>query len=118
MKVLVCGDREWRNIAVIRRELKKLPQDTIIIHGAARGADTIGANVAYELGMRTVSFPADWKSFGKAAGVLRNIEMLDEKPDLVLAFHNDLNKSKGTAHTVSNAQKRGMTVKVITEREV
>ena len=115
MKVLICGDRHWGNVAVIRRELKKLPCDTVIIHGAAPGADTIGANIAYELGMRTVAFPADWKRYGKAAGPLRNIEMLNEKPDLVLAFHHDLSKSKGTAHTVRHAQTRNIKVKVIND---
>lgn len=65
--------------------------------------------------MRVVVFPAEWEKFGKAAGPIRNIEMLNENPDLVLAFHNDLSKSKGTAHTVKTAQKRGLKVKVIGE---
>ena len=36
--------------------------------------------------------------------------MLDQKPDLVLAFHDDLGKSRGTADTVGEAKRRGIPV--------
>jgi len=118
MKILICGDRNWSNKKKIMEELIKVAKENtaLVIHGAARGADTLSGEVAKELGMRVATFPAQWEKFGKAAGVLRNIEMLDEKPDLVLAFHNDLSKSKGTAHTVKTAQKRGILVKIISEK--
>ena len=127
MKILVCGDRNWKNKELIKDELitasgighpgtpTPSPKDILVIEGDARGADKLAGEVAKELGFRVAVFPAQWERFGKMAGPLRNIEMLDEKPDLVLAFHNDLSKSKGTAHTVKNAQKRGIKVKVISE---
>ncbi len=123
MKVLICGDRNWTNQKKIEEEIIKTwkefkcppRSEIIIIHGGARGADNLAGEVAKELGLKVKVFPADWERFGKAAGPMRNIEMLNEKPDLVLAFHNDLSKSKGTAHTVRTAEKRGMKVKVISE---
>lgn len=119
MKILVCGDRNWTDKKKIKDELVEVwkglvnSTDIVVIHGGARGADTLAGEVAKELGFRVKVFLADWEKFGKAAGPIRNIEMLNEKPDLVLAFHCDLSKSKGTAHAVKTANKRGMQVKVI-----
>ena len=56
-------------------------------------------------------FPADWDTYGKQAGFIRNIQMLDEKPDLVIAFQK--NASRGTQHTINEARKRGIPVEVI-----
>lgn len=116
LRVLVCGDRNWIDIPTIRSELSRLPSDTVIIHGDARGADRLGGYVAGQLGMPVVPFPADWNQYGKAAGPIRNVRMLTEgKPDLVLAFHPDLRASKGTAHMVRIAKEAGIEVRVLPE---
>ena len=113
MIVLICGDRYWSDREAIRRRLKQLPKDTIIIHGAARGADSIAGEEAKLLGLIVEEFPADWDKYGRAAGPIRNRLMLDRKPDLVIAFHHDLSKSKGTADTVREATKRGICTYVV-----
>ena len=116
MKVLVCGDRNWTNREAIRAWLCKL-QDwdyTTVIEGEARGADTIAKEEAQRIGMRVLKYPAQWNTYGRAAGPIRNREMLDQCPDLVLAFHSDLSKSKGTADCVREARKRGIKVEVVT----
>jgi hypothetical protein len=59
------------------------------------------------------AFPADWNRFGPAAGPIRNRLMLDENPDLVIAFHSDLSNSRGTADTVTEARSRKITAEVI-----
>ncbi len=41
--------------------------------------------------------------------------MLNTKPDLVIAFHNNLEESKGTKHIVNVARKRGIDVEIIDE---
>jgi len=38
--------------------------------------------------------------------------MLDEKPDLVIAFHPNLAESKGTKDCVNEAKRRGIPVEV------
>lgn len=108
MKVLVCGSRTWSDDAVIRRALSDLPRGSVVIHGGARGADLIAGTVARSLGLSVWEFPADWKNLGRSAGYRRNIEMLDERPDLVIAFWE--NGSKGTEHTVREALRRGYAV--------
>jgi hypothetical protein len=112
MRVLICGDRNWTGWAAIEREIAKLPLGTTIIHGAARGADTIAATIGTRLGLEVQAYPAHWESFGRAAGPIRNRWMLDSKPDLVLAFHRNLDSGKGTKNTVGMAEKRGIEVRV------
>lgn len=111
MKVLVCGSREWDDVHRIDVRLEQLGRGTTVIHGAARGADRIAGGVATSLGYTVREFPADWRGQGKAAGVIRNLEMLDQKPDLVLAFQRS--GSTGTQHTIDEARKRGIPVEVI-----
>jgi hypothetical protein len=112
MKVLVCGDRNWEDYEAIARELCPV-RPSVVIHGAARGADSIAGEIAEEMGVRVEDYLAEWDKFGRAAGPIRNQQMLDEgKPDLVLAFHPDISKSKGTADMVRRAQKAGVPTKV------
>lgn len=113
MKVLVCGSRNWNDPVKIKDRLSKLPPDTLIISGAARGADTMAFLVARSLGLKVQEFKADWDKHGLMAGPIRNRKMLDEKPDLVIAFHEDLAESLGTKDTVNEAGRRGIPVEVI-----
>ncbi len=117
MKVIVCGDREWSNESVICERLHKLPSDTIIIQGECEGADNLAMYLAREIGLDVVGFYANWQKYGRSAGPRRNIKMLNTNPSLVLAFHDDLDKSKGTKHIVGEARKRGIKVEVISSRE-
>ena len=114
MRVLVCGSRCWVDRAVIRRELRRLPKDTVIIEGEAPGADAIARAEAEKLGLIVEPYPADWAKYHRAAGPIRNRQMLVEgKPDLVLAFHRDIDGSKGTRNMVDQAVKAGLVVKVL-----
>lgn len=109
MRVLCCGDRRWVDYELIKRQLVKLPKDTVIIHGDCRGADRIAGFVAEQLQLEVVKFPANWSKFGRAAGPIRNQQMLEEgKPDVVYAFHDRLMLSKGTADMIRKAEKAGV----------
>lgn len=112
MRVLVCGDRNWRDRERIARALTKLPAGTEIIHGACRGADILAGEEARKLGLVVREFPANW-NMGPSAGPIRNRKMLDESPDFVIAFHPNIKTSKGTADTVREATRRGIKVLII-----
>lgn len=118
MRVLVCGSRGWNNPQIIWNALETLadhhPQATII-HGDARGADSIADHVAKALGLTVHAVPAQWEQFGKAAGPMRNKQMLDMAPDHVLAFRSD-GKSNGTDHMIKLAARAGVPVRVIDPR--
>lgn len=120
-KALVCGDREWTDEFKMRRRLEALARESHthpiarweIIHGDCRGADRLADRVARLLGLTVRPFPADWEKYGKAAGPIRNREMLDTNPDLVIAFHPRLARSRGTYDTVMEANRRGIPVEII-----
>lgn len=112
----MTGDRNWTDEAAVARALFGTfalngdDPDCIVISGMARGADTHAATWARNFGT-LVPFPAYWDDYGKAAGPIRNAQMLEEgQPDVVLAFHNDLENSKGTKHMVNIARKAGVPV--------
>lgn len=117
-KILVCGGREFDDWDLLSYHLTELHENMgdmnnplLIIEGGAKGADFL-ARVwakyrAIEFPVTYDEFPANWKKYGKAAGHIRNQQMLDEvKPDLVVAFPG----GTGTADMVKRAKKAGITV--------
>jgi hypothetical protein len=115
MRVLICGGRWWTNQDMIGRIIDHVKPD-VVIEGEAPGADTMARLEAEKRGIEVEQYPAMWNRYGRAAGPVRNAQMLKEgKPDLVIAFHNDLSKSKGTKNMVAQTQKAGIQVKVLSE---
>src|SRR4029453_4234104 len=76
----------------------------VLIEGDARGADRIAGQLARARGWQPEAPPADWQHQGPAAGMRRNHRMpRDGRPELVLAFTDDLACSRGTADMVRRA---------------
>ena len=88
--VLVCGGRNFRDYATLKKTLRKLHEThgfARLIHGAARGADALADHWARATGIPVKVYPAQWERHGRSAGFRRNEEMLRRvKPDLVVAF--------------------------------
>jgi hypothetical protein len=96
MRLLVTGPRDWADArlvywalkAVRDRAIEKDDPITALIHGAARGLDSLADAAGRGLGLTPEPYPAKWSQFGRSAGAVRNRQMRDEgKPTLVLAFH-------------------------------
>ena len=105
-RILICGDRNWKDVETIENFVRSLSPDTVIIHGNCRGADRIADKAAKEHGLTVETFSAKWDEYGDAAGPIRNRRMiLEGKPDRVVAFHDDLSKSRGTADMIKQARK-------------
>lgn len=119
LRVLVCGSRDWKDVAAIQDALGVIfyrQGIRIVIHGGCDGADKIAGELAKHNETSTKSYPANWKTHGKAAGPIRNTKMLAEgKPDIVLAFTHDLEASRGTKDMVSKARAAGVSVFVLPE---
>ena len=115
--VLVCGDRKWKKHKVVARELKRLHDKrniVLIIQGGATGADEDAYDVGKMLGIQVVTFHANWEKFGRAAGPIRNSNQVRFiTPDVCLAFHKNLKKSRGTKGMVSICRKKKIKVKVV-----
>lgn len=105
-RVLVCGGRDFADKALLRDTLAELhirEPFSVVIHGAARGADSLACGWAQARGIETIAHPADWKAYGKRAGHIRNQQMIDlSRPDLVVAFPG----GRGTADMIRRAQIR------------
>src|SRR5574343_1953810 len=82
--ILVFGSRDWTDERVICAWLSRLPKGTRIVHGAARGADTIAGRAGAALGFDVKAYPGDESLDGPwpAAGIRRNQRMLDSEPDV------------------------------------
>lgn len=106
MKLLVTGGRDFKDKALLHRVLDLL-RPTIVIHGAARGADTLAHEWAVERGVEAIPVRAPFAYMGPWAGKARNAHMLNNyAPDLVLACPG----GDGTADCVYAAKLRGIPV--------
>lgn len=110
MRLLVCGGRDYADKVRVFAELDAVRRRfnvTLVIHGGQTGADTLAGAWGILRGVPVRSFPAQWTKYGKAAGPMRNQQMLDEgQPDLVVAFPGDI----GTANMVGKARRYGVPV--------
>ena len=113
MRVLVCGGRDYTDWSYVYDTLDGLHKKigvSCIIHGGARGADSLAQGWAVSKDLPTDIYSvssADWDKYGKSAGVRRNEIMLtSSNPHIVVAFPG----GRGTAHMVSLAKNSGCTV--------
>lgn len=107
MRVGVTGGRSYDNGYEIESQLMCVPSDAVLVHGAAPGADITCARTWVEWGGAMEAHPADWKKHGKAAGPIRNQEMVDSGLDLLIAFPG----GRGTADMVRRAEEAGVPVR-------
>jgi len=125
-RLLVTGSRNFGNrgssdITLMRDSLKDARRTLanadfdriILVHGAARGADQLAASVGKSMGFVLEAHPAQWNVHGKAAGPIRNKEMVDLGADLMLAFPRG--SSRGTRGCMTLADKAGIEVINVTE---
>ena len=113
MRVLVTGSRYYTDRDKIYKVLDSFHRNKIItevIEGGAKGADFIAGRWAMENNVPLKVVLAQWNKYGKAAGVMRNDEMLEMNPDIVFSFHEDISKSKGTKHCMDAAHRKKYTI--------
>jgi YspA, cpYpsA-related SLOG family len=116
MRILISGSRYWTDAHTISeaigRAIAGFDGPVTIVHGGARGADQLAAAVATTFGPHVTCerWAADWDRHGKAAGVIRNQEMVDAGADVLLAFplHLSAGPSIGTRDCIRRAAKAGI----------
>ncbi|MEO2177790.1 MAG: SLOG family protein [bacterium] len=92
--VLICGGRDYLNYPRFEAVLNAMFEKwnfLVLIHGGARGADVMTdtwiSRTCYDMPFALQVFPADWRTHGRRAGYLRNLQMAEEgRPDVVVAF--------------------------------
>lgn len=120
-RILITGSRNWTDRQSIYEALdlcywSHLEDELVVVHGDARGADSIAGHWARLMHLVDTSVseewhPADWEQHGKAAGHIRNHHMVGLGADLCLAF--PLGESRGTRGCMAAARKAGIRVKEI-----
>ncbi len=111
MRVLICGGRDFADFESLYNKLETFHTSegkiSEVCHGGAAGADTAAGIWAKDENIPIKVYKANWKKHGKAAGPIRNQQMLDEfKPDAVIAFAG----GKGTADMIRRAELNGVKV--------
>lgn len=93
MKVLVTGGRAFANSEMLNERLNEFHEMfgiTLLIHGGARGADTLARHWAIGNSVPEQAEPVpeeSWRRLGNRAGNARNSLMLRKySPDAVIAF--------------------------------
>lgn len=113
MKVIIAGGRDFDNYTIMYNAIEELQKEieiTRVVCGGARGADLMGAQIATTLNIPVDYFFADWDTYGKAAGIIRNHQMGDYA-DYLLAFWDG--KSKGTKDMINYMKQLGKHGKVV-----
>lgn len=113
-KCIVAGSRSIQDRDFIFGRLDFLlrnkMKDLEIVCGRCRGPDLIGAEWAALNGVPIKDFPADWKTYGKRAGMIRNKEMA-LYGDALIAFWDG--QSRGTHNMIEEAKKEFLEIRII-----
>ncbi len=100
MKIAIVGSRDYPNEKQVREFVQALSVNTAVISGGARGVDSWALNEAMNRNLEVLVFPANWEKHGKAAGMIRNRDIV-KTANVVVAFWDG--KSRGTANTIALA---------------
>jgi hypothetical protein len=120
--VLVSGSRSIGNYDMFCKLIKQTGWEiTEIMHGGAKGVDSLAARYCKENKIPEVVMKADWNNHGNAAGPLRNqqmVELIKEKGGRVFVLHDG--ESRGTKHCKEYAESKGLEVYycVLKQKEV
>lgn len=116
---LAAVEEQERRITRFLRDFKFRHSVVFLLVGDCRGADQMVATQAKTMGYKVEVFKADWKRWGNGAGPLRNGTMISRGLDWrgagarveTVAFHDDIEHSRGTKNCVTQAHEAGITVK-------
>ena len=125
--ILVTGARDWTDLELIkttlsRHEAKEGGPAPILIHGNCVGVDKLSAKAAASLGFTLEAYPAEWARYGRGAGPVCNKEMVQRlnlaKTHFMYAFHDNLDKSRGTKDCVRQDRAAGLAPVIVTHPRV
>ena len=120
-RIIIAGSRHITDYQVLKNVMNRIFRDRntrnlTVISGTAAGADQLGEEFAKRNQLKLCRFPADWETYGRAAGPKRNEEMArfavsDRSEGILVALWDG--KSPGTKNMISTAKKYGLETHVI-----
>lgn len=107
----IVGSRNYRNYDVFKNRVKKdfdrwgfSLNDITIVTGDADGVDSLARRFSRDyLNKTIVGEQADWKTYGKAAGPIRNTAII-EQCEYLIAFPSK--NGRGTQDSINKFQRK------------
>lgn len=116
LRTIIAGSRSITNYGVLVRAMARINwAPSVIISGAANGADRLGEQYAKSAGIPVELYPADWDAHGKRAGFLRNEQMAKNAQALVALWDGE---SRGTKSMIELARKYGLRIHIETYKTI
>lgn len=113
MRVIIAGSRGITSAITVSLAMQKAAEQgivpTTVLSGCAPGVDKLGEQWASVRGIPVERHPANWASYPRTAGRLRNVEMAHAADALVAIWDG---ASPGTRHMIKTAEARGLQVLV------
>ncbi|TXI87671.1 MAG: DUF2493 domain-containing protein [Chryseobacterium sp.] len=109
VKTIIAGSRSatYQNVIDALSACHFSDDMTEVVSGCAQGADTHGETIARSMGIPVAKFPADWKQYGKSAGVRRNSQMAQYADALIAVWDGE---SRGTKNMIELASAKWLLV--------
>lgn len=103
MKVAIVGCRDFNDYSQLHYWMDRIrtlfPVDGFV-SGGAKGADSLAEVYARDCKIPIEVIKPDWEKFGKAAGMIRNGEII-KAADIIVAFWDG--RSRGTKNSIDRA---------------
>jgi hypothetical protein len=109
-KLAIIGSRNFNDYDLLIEKVGKIENIEAIISGGASGADALAQQYAKDNGLPILIYYPDWDGIGRAAGFIRNQQIVN-KCDELIAFV--VNESKGSMHSVTLAKEKGVKVHLV-----
>ena len=112
MRTVIAGSRSCTDLKVLLQALETCPwTPSVVLCGLAAGADTLGKLWARQQRIPVEFFVPEWKRYGKAAGMLRNVAMAERAEALIALWDG---RSPGTKNMIELATAKGLRVHLFT----
>jgi len=100
MRVAIVGSRDFVPLKQVEKYVQTLKAEDTIITGGARGVDKAAEKAGKKRGLNVRVFCPDWERYGRAAGMLRNSDVVNNC-DRLAAFWDGA--STGTHDAIRKA---------------
>ena len=115
-RIIIAGSRKFNNYEKLKNCVDKIcasiTDEIEIVSGCCAGADLLGETYGVNHGYKCKLFPAEWSTYGKAAGPIRNRQMAEyaAKADRGILIAFPIGESRGTRNMISVAKEYGLEV--------
>lgn len=107
---IIAGSRGITDPKLLQTSIEQCGWDiNTVVCGLATGPDTLGMLWARQNNIPVEFFPADWKKYGRSAGMYRNALMADAAEGLIALWDG---VSKGTANMINLAKSKKLKLHV------